>query len=219
MFDQHITRLTKPLQQRIARTLLSRGIHPDQLTISGFVIGITVIPLLAWQQPLWALGAILLNRLLDGLDGTLARLTTPTDRGGFLDIVLDFLFYSAVPLGFALYDPAHNALAAAVLIYAFIGTSCSFLAFAIIAAKRQLTSQRYPHKSFYYLGGLTEAGETVLFFVLMCLFPTWFVPLALLFAALCALTTATRIYSGWHSFAPTHQSNHQSSSNPPNDDA
>lgn len=219
MFDQHITRLTKPLQQRIARTLLSRGIHPDQLTISGFVIGITVIPLLAWQQPLWALGAILLNRLLDGLDGTLARLTTPTDRGGFLDIVLDFLFYSAVPLGFALYDPEHNALAAAVLIYAFIGTGCSFLAFAIIAAKRQLTSQRYPHKSFYYLGGLTEAGETVLFFVLMCLFPTWFVPLALLFAALCALTTATRIYSGWHNFAPTHQSNHQSSSNPPNDDA
>ncbi|MGL4625842.1 MAG: CDP-alcohol phosphatidyltransferase family protein, partial [Plesiomonas shigelloides] len=119
MFDQHITRLTKPLQQRIARTLLSWGIHPDQLTISGFVIGITVIPLLAWQQPLWALGAILLNRLLDGLDGTLARFTTPTDRGGFLDIVLDFLFYSAVPLGFALYDPAHNALAAAVLIYAF----------------------------------------------------------------------------------------------------
>lgn len=218
MFDQHITRLTKPLQQRIARTLLSRGIHPDQLTISGFVIGITVIPLLAWQQPLWALGAILLNRLLDGLDGTLARLTTPTDRGGFLDIVLDFLFYSAVPLGFALYDPAHNALAAAVLIYAFIGTGCSFLAFAIIAAKRQLTSQRYPHKSFYYLGGLTEAGETVLFFVLMCLFPAWFVPLALLFAALCALTTATRIYSGWHSFAPTDQSNHQSSSNTPNDD-
>ncbi|MGL5532354.1 MAG: hypothetical protein ACRDCM_02075, partial [Plesiomonas shigelloides] len=60
---------------------------------------------------------------------------------------------------------------------------------------------------------------TVLFFVLMCLFPAWFVPLALLFAALCALTTATRIYSGWHSFAPTHPSNHQSSSNPPNDDA
>lgn len=213
MFDQQITRLTKPLQQRMARTLLSWGIHPDQLTLAGFVIGIAVIPLLALQQPFWALGAILLNRLLDGLDGTLARLSEPTDRGGFLDIVLDFLFYSAVPLGFALYDPSHNALAAAVLIYAFIGTGCSFLAFAIIAAKRQLTSQRYPHKSFYYLGGLTEAGETVVFFILMCLFPEWFVPLAFLFAALCALTTATRIYSGWHSFAPNHNS-----SAPPNDD-
>ncbi len=53
------------------------------------------------------------SRLADGLDGELARVTAPTDRGAFLDITLDFLFYASVPLAFAWADPAANALAAA----------------------------------------------------------------------------------------------------------
>jgi len=149
---------------------------------------------------LWALFFILLNRLFDGLDGTVARLTEPTDRGGFLDIVLDFLFYSSIPLGFAIASPDSNALAAATLIYAFIGTGCSFLAFAIIAAKREMDSTDYPDKGFYYLGGLTEATETIAVFALMCLFPSWFYMLAYGFAALCFLTTFLRIRAGMEMF-------------------
>jgi phosphatidylglycerophosphate synthase len=154
------------------------------------------LPSLVLDLPLLALLFILLNRLLDGLDGTLARMTTPTDKGGFLDIVLDFLFYSSIPLGFALANPEQNALAAAVLIYAFIGTGCSFLAFAVIAAKRQMSSTDYPNKSFYYLGGLTEATETILVFSLMCLWTEWFAVFAYIFASLCAITTFLRIRAG-----------------------
>lgn len=201
MFDRFILERSRDWQQALVRPLLQKGIRADPITVTGFIIGIMVIPLLAYQQYGLALLAILINRLLDGLDGTLARLTKPTDRGGFLDIVLDFLFYSAVPLGFALSNPAENALPAAVLIYSFIGTGCSFLAFAIIAAKRGLESTAYPDKSFYYLGGLTEATETIGVFILMCLFPGWFMPLAYGFAALCFISTGLRIHAGWHVFS------------------
>ena len=196
MFDRTILDRSRKLQQSLAGELLKRNIGANHVTVAGFFVGMLALPSLILDLPLLALFFILLNRLLDGLDGTLARMTTPTDKGGFLDIVLDFLFYSSIPLGFALADPEQNALAAAVLIYAFIGTGCSFLAFAVIAAKKQMSSTDYPNKSFYYLGGLTEATETILVFALMCLWPEWFAVFAYIFAALCAITTSLRIRAG-----------------------
>lgn len=200
MFDRRFLESTRSIQHRIATALIKKNIRADQLTIAGFAIGMLALPLIATGHTLWALLFILLNRLFDGLDGTVARLTEPTDRGGFLDIVLDFLFYSSIPLGFAIANPDSNALAAATLIYAFIGTGCSFLAFAIIAAKREMDSTDYPDKGFYYLGGLTEATETIAVFALMCLFPSWFYMLAYGFAALCFLTTFLRIRAGMEMF-------------------
>ena len=194
-------RLQRPLQA-LARWLAGQGVRADHLTWAGFAVGLLAVPLIASGHPRWALLAMALNRLADGLDGTLARLTTPTDRGAFLDITLDFLFYASIPLAFALANPAANGLAAAVLLFAFMGTASSFLAFAVLAARRGLTSTAYPRKGFYYLGGLTEATETLAVFTLMCLVPTWFVPLALGFAALCALTTVTRVVAGWQAFGP-----------------
>ena len=116
-----------------------------------------------------------------------------TDLGGFLDIVLDFLIYAAVPFAFALADPAANALPAAFLIFSFMGTGSSFLAYAIMAAKRGIATELRGRKSLYYLGGLTEGTETIVAFVLACLWPAWFPLIAWTFGALCWLTTATRI--------------------------
>ena len=202
MLDRALNdRLQRPLQA-LARWLAGQGVRADHLTWAGFAVGLLAVPLIASGHPRWALLAMALNRLADGLDGTLARLTTPTDRGAFLDITLDFLFYASIPLAFALANPAANGLAAAVLLFAFMGTASSFLAFAVLAARRGLTSTAYPRTGFYYLGGLTEATETLAVFTLMCLVPAWFVPLALGFAALCALTTVTRVVAGWQAFGP-----------------
>lgn len=196
MFDrQLITAARQPLQ-KIASGLLASGITANQMTVAGFIAGLTAVPLIITGHTIWALLSILLNRLADGLDGTMARLTGPTDRGAFLDSVFDFLFYSAIPLAFAFAAPEQNALAAATLIYSFVGTGCSFLAFAVLAAKRGITSMEYPDKGFYYLGGLTEGTETILLFVVMCLFPAWFPVLAYGFAALCLLTIISRIATG-----------------------
>lgn len=193
MFDHRLnTALRGPLTA-MARQLQARGLRADTLTWAGFAVGLLALPLIASGHSGLALLAIALNRLADGLDGAVARLGQPTDRGAFLDITLDFVFYASIPLGFALADPAANGLAAALLLFGFMGTGSSFLAFAVLAARRGLHSTAFPNKGLYYLGGLTESTETIAVFVCMCLWPAWFVPLACGFAALCGLTTATRI--------------------------
>jgi phosphatidylglycerophosphate synthase len=200
VIDRHLLPLVARLLGPLARRIAARGIAADQLTLAGFAVGITA-PLWIWAG--WmglALVAIAINRLADGLDGMVARIRGPTDRGAFLDIALDFVFYAAVPLGFALNDPAANALPAVVLVVAFVGTMSSFLAFATIAARRGLSAAAYPTKGIYYLGGLTEGTETILFFVAICLWPGAFPWLALIFAAACAVTTVTRWHMGWRAF-------------------
>ncbi len=196
MFDRALNHaLQRPLS-RVATRLKALGWRANQVTWVGFVLGLTAIALIALGHSQWALLSMALNRLADGLDGALARLTQPTDRGAFLDIALDFLFYAAIPLAFVLADPVHNGLPGALLIYSFIGTGGTFLAFAVLAAKRGNTSTAYPDKGFYYLGGLTESTETMAVFVLMCLWPQWFGVLAYGFAGLCAITTMMRLAAG-----------------------
>lgn len=197
MIDATLLPLVKRAIDRPARALVARGISADQITLLGFGIGLLGVGA-AWAGLfILALLCLMLNRLADGLDGAVARLTRPTDRGAFLDIALDFMFYGLFPLGFALHDPSTNALPAAVLICSFIGTGSSFLAFSIIAEKRGITSEDYPTKGIYYLGGLTEGTETIALFVAMCLFPMAFAWVAYIFAALCAITTLTRWLAGW----------------------
>lgn len=200
MFDRQATALIRPAVTHLARGLAAAGIGANALTFTGFAIGLVGAVLIATQLYTWAIAAIVLSRLCDALDGAVARLSAPTDRGGFLDITLDFLFYAAIPMAFAVADPARNALAAAALLTAFIGTGSSFLAFAAIAAKRGMASTAYPDKSFFFLGGLAEAGETLAFFIAMCLWPQHFAVLAWVFCGICALTVATRIYWGWRAF-------------------
>jgi phosphatidylglycerophosphate synthase len=184
-----------------ARALVARGIRADQVTLAGFGIGMLALPALWLGWYGLALVLILANRLADGLDGVMARQVGATDRGAFLDIALDFFFYAIVPLGFILADPAANAVAGAVLICTFVGTGSSFLAFSVIAAKRGMQAAAYPTKGIFYLGGLTEGAETIGVFVLMCLFPGWFVPLAFGFALACMLTTFLRWLQGWRAFS------------------
>jgi len=202
MLDRWAIRLLRPALDTGARGLQRAGVSADAVTLAGFALGLVAAAAIAWQRPGWGLVLLLASRLCDGLDGALARLGAPTDRGGFLDITLDFLFYAAIPLAFAFADPAANALAAAALLAAFIGTGSTFLAFAAVAARRGITSPVYPRKGIYYLGGLTEATETLACFVAMCLWPAQFAWLAWGFAALCVLTIATRLAAGWRTFTP-----------------
>ena len=200
MLDKAVQQALRPLMTRAARGLVRLGVGANAISVAGFAIGMAAAGAIAFQHHLPGLVLLLLSRLMDGLDGAVARATQPTDRGGFLDISLDFLFYAAIPLAFAIADPAVNALPAAVLLAAFIGTGSSFLAFAAVAEKRQLQSVAFPDKSFYFLGGLTEATETITAFAAMCLWPEWFPQIAYGFAVLCGVTTVLRIGWGWQRF-------------------
>jgi phosphatidylglycerophosphate synthase len=200
MLDRVAIALLKPGLERMARVPVRAGIGADSVTLFGFALGLGAALAIALGAPVTGLALLLASRLMDGLDGAVARLTRPTDRGAFLDIALDFLFYASIPLAFAVADPAANALPAAVLLAAFIGTGSSFLAFSLLAERRGLKSEDYPQKGIYYLGGLTEATETLLCFVLMCLWPRHFALWAYGFALLCAVTIATRLLAGWRAF-------------------
>jgi phosphatidylglycerophosphate synthase len=203
MFDRIALEVTKPLVDATARQIVKRGISADQVTLACFVLGMTSALFVMLGHFQLALIPLLLGRICDGLDGAVARLTVQSDRGAFMDIALDFLFYASIPLAFAVAAPEVNALPGAVLLAAFVGTGTSFLAYATLAEKRGEKSTAYPSKSFYYLGGLTEGTETIAIFVLMCLFPRHFPLLAYIYASLCTLTTATRIIAGWQNFAAT----------------
>ncbi len=201
MLDRFALPLFAAPNRLVARGCLRVGLSANAVTGIGAVIGFATLPLLATQQYRWALVLVLINRFLDGVDGAMARCgaSGPTDRGAFLDSVCDFLFYAAVPLGFALANPAQNALPAAVLLASFIGTASTFLAFAAVVAKRGMLSPTYPNKGFYYLGGFTEGTETILLFCAMCLWPQYFAWLAYGFAVACGITTLTRLYFGMKS--------------------
>lgn len=196
MLDARLRRLIDRPLDLAGIALARRGVGADMLTWGGFAIGASAMAAVMAQSYTLALILLALNRLADGLDGSVARQNRPTDLGGFLDIVLDFIFYAGMVFAFAVADPGTNALAAAFLLFAFMGTGSSFLAFAIMAAKRGISTDLRGRKSLYYLGGLAEGTETILFLALACILPQWFGPLAMGFAAMCWITTFGRILAG-----------------------
>jgi phosphatidylglycerophosphate synthase len=199
MLDARLRTLIDPPLDAVGRRLARLGVTANSVTWTGFLVGCGAWALLALGSYGWALALILLNRLADGLDGAVARHARQTDLGGYLDIVLDFLFYSGVVFFFAVGRP-EAALPAAFLIFSFVGTGASFLAFAALAAKRGITTAARGSKSIYYLGGLTEGSETIALFVAICLLPQHFAWFAWGFGALCWLTTAVRIYQAMETF-------------------
>lgn len=193
MLDSVLRRWVDPPLNRAGDWLAERGAPANAISIAGLAVGLVAVPLLANGHHGWALLVILLNRLIDGVDGAIARRDGPTPFGGYLDIVCDMAFYAAVPLGFALASP-DNALWAALLLASFVCTATSFLGRAIMAAQRgEADDGAHGRKSFFYSAGIVEGTETVLAFGLFCLFPSAFSWLAGLFAILCFWTAAARV--------------------------
>ena len=101
MFDRQIQKYTQKPLQYIANLFL-KFITPNQMTLIGFGFGILMCISIVINQYLIGIVFLFLNRLSDGLDGVMARLTTPTPLGGYLDIVLDFLIYGGFILSFGM---------------------------------------------------------------------------------------------------------------------
>ena len=200
MFDAPLRKMIDPPLDWAGLHLARAGISANGLTIFGLIAGLSSVPLLAVEQYILALYAIIVNRLVDGLDGAVARQVGKTEFGGYLDIVCDFVFYSAVVFGFALANPEQNAVIAAFVMLSLVGTGSSFLAYAILAAKHGVTTVLRGKKTFYYLGGLTEGGETIVFLVAICTLPQLFPILAVIFAMLCWVTTFIRIIAARRAF-------------------
>jgi phosphatidylglycerophosphate synthase len=203
MFDARLRPLIDPPLNALGRMLARAGIGANAVTLAGLVPAVGAGLSIVQQHYLLALAFIALNRLLDGLDGAVARVRGISDFGGYLDTLADFVFYLAVPLGFG-FASAANTAAALVLVASFTLTAVSFLAFAALAAKRGIETSAHGTKSFFYSTGLAEGAETIAVFVAMCLWPAGFPLIAPAYAALCLLTVVQRSALAWTAFHQRH---------------
>ena len=69
-----------------------------------------------------------------------------------------------------------------------------------MAERENIVSKKFSKKGFYYLGGLVEGAETIIFLILMCLLPNHFPIIAYIFSFGCLLTTIFRVKVGLSTF-------------------
>lgn len=189
-----------PPLNAMGQGLAKTGMTANGVTLVGLALGLIAAVMIAVGNPFWALIPLLISRIADGLDGAVARATQKTDFGGYLDIAADFLFYGAIPFAFVVMNPSANGLAGAFLITSFYFNGTSFLGYAILAEKHDMETAAQGQKSLYYSNGLLEGTETIVFFVLLCLLPAWFAPLAWVFGTACFATGILRVYGAYQHF-------------------
>jgi phosphatidylglycerophosphate synthase len=194
MLDGLLRPIVDPLLNAAAETLARLGISANMLTFSGFIVGMLSCFLLTVKAYDVAAILLIISRAFDLMDGAVARIKkTTSDWGGYLDIVLDFIVYAAFPFCFALGQPS-GSLAAGFLLFSYMGTAATFLAFAITAAKRGMTTDQTGEKSFFHQAGLIGATETVLFMLVCCFYPEGFSAFAAVFGILCWITATQRFF-------------------------
>lgn len=209
MFDTSVRAVIDPVLDRLGRSLAQYGVTANGVTWLGFGLGVAAAVCIVFHAYLWGLLLLSVSRICDGLDGAVARADVShdgvTDLGGYLDIVLDFAFYGLIPFAFILANPAHNAVAGGLLLLVFYVNGASFLTYALMVEKRGLEGHDRGSKSLVYTTGLAEATETILAFMLFCLFPAWFSVIAYVFSAIVVLTTVTRFMLAYQVFSKRRQ--------------
>ncbi len=193
MLDGAVRKIIDPILKTTGEQLAKAGISANMVTLFGISIGLAAAVAIVANWFLFGLVLIILSRIADGLDGAVARATKKTDFGGYLDISVDFLFYGAIVLGFILANPLSNALAGAFLLLSFYFNGASFLGYAILAQKHDMKTDKQGEKSIYYSDGLIEGSETILFFIIICIWPKIFPIFAIIFALITFATAIMRI--------------------------
>lgn len=171
------------------------AIHPNVISVVAMVIGLGSIAAIVGQW--YWLGLLLwaINRVMDGLDGVVARVhKKQSDFGGYLDLFLDFIIYLGVPIGFIAAMPTPpNLWAGLFLIASYVLNTISWATLAALLEKRQrhtvnrLTSMEMPT-------GLIEGAETIIFYTLFYLLPGYVAILFTVMALLVLFTASQRVW-------------------------
>jgi len=194
MFDHLLRGLKDRLLAPLA--MLLRGVSPNLLSLVALVLGLSAAA--AAARGAWGIGLALwiANRVTDGLDGTVARVANrQTDFGGYLDILLDFVVYAAIPLGFALQSPDRVVLLWAVALEGiFFVNACSWMYLSAVLEKRASGARATGELTTVTMPPALVAGfETVVFFALFYLFPSRLPLLFGLMTALVAINVVQRL--------------------------
>lgn len=205
MLDRPVRALLDRPVGALAAALDRPGITPDGLTVAGLVLGLGSAVAAALQLWALALALWLISRVVDGLDGALARRrradgrqSSDSEAGGFLDITADFVVYGATVLGVALgvtaaYDAPWQPFAAVLLAYYVNGAA--FLAFSSIAER---TGRRIDDgRSLSFLGRIAEGTETIVVHSLWLIVPFWAWQLAVVWAVFVGVSAVQRMVAGY----------------------
>jgi phosphatidylglycerophosphate synthase len=193
MLDTRMRTMLGPALEAAGRRLAAAGVRPGALTAAGWAAGAGACAATALRAWPVALGLWLVNRLLDGLDGPVARATAPTDAGGFADIVADFSVYAGVILGLAVALPGAR-LACVALLTAYYVSGTALLALSSLTERRR---QRLgDDRSLRFVGGLAEGTETIAVYLLFFLLPQHATVIAWVFTAAVAITAGQRLVTG-----------------------
>ena len=190
------------------RELHKNGVNANMVSIFGFVVGMMAINFLAMNMYFEALMCILINRFCDVLDGAVARCENINKFGIFLDACLDFVFYAGVIFGFALANPDENAVAACFLLFGFSASASAMLAYGVVTyngnwpKKEQQTISESP----FYLGGIAQGFETLSAFVLLCLMPFAFLPIAIALGCWCLVKALIIVSSAYYKLVISEKS-------------
>ena len=183
-------RLATPLSW-VARRAVAAGLGPGAITAAGLVVGVGAC--VAAALAIWplALGLWLGNRVLDGLDGAVARERgAGSDLGGFLDFLADFVVYGGFVVAVAVAVPGAR-VACAALLAAYLLNNVALLSFASLVEKRALAFG--DERSLRFTPGLTEGTETVIAYVAFCLVPEHAAVVAWVFCAMVLFTVGQRV--------------------------
>ncbi len=193
MLDVRLRAATAPLLDGIAVRLAVAGVRPGPVTAAGWLLGVGAC--VAAATGLWPAAMVLWlgNRVLDGLDGAVARVHGPTERGGFLDIVADFSIYTGFVLGVAIAVPSAR-LACVALISAYYVSGTALLALSSLQERRR--HHNGDERSLRLAGGLAEGAETIAVYVLFTLLPSHADVIAWVFAVAVAVTAGQRVVFG-----------------------
>ncbi len=190
MLDRRARALYAPAMDRAAARATHAGITAGPVTGAGLLIGLGACAAAAAATWWAALVLWLLNRMLDGLDGAIARRTNVSDLGGMLDFLADFVVYGGFLVGVAIAEPGAR-VACAALLAAYLLNNVALLSFASLIEKRGLPLG--DERSLRFTSGLTEGTETVIAYSAICLFPAQAATIAWVFSAMVLVTVGQRV--------------------------
>lgn len=197
MFDKRLRSLKDMFITPLA-DLVGRFLSPNEVSLLAFAVGLGCMAFIAFNHLIAAIVFWVINRVLDGMDGLIARRSgRASDAGGYLDIMLDFLVYAGIPLAIAWTD-ATLALVCAAMMASFYVNSASWMYLSAVFEKHgNGASDRGEKTSISMPLGIVEGGETIIFYILMILVPTWRMVLFHLLTGLTFLGAAIRFWQGF----------------------
>ena len=195
-------KITNKIIDKTAKFVLKLGVSANIITLVGFLIGLLAINFLSLENYSIALLCILINRFFDALDGAMARMSEATKFGVFFDATLDYTFYAGVIFGFALANPAQNAIAASFLLFAFTFAGSAMLSYAVIAYKNNQDAELVEEekKQPFFLSGFAQGFETFTALVILCIIPSMFLEIAIILGCLCIVKALSVITTAYYNF-------------------